>query len=177
MGIGKVNAAAAATYLCTRYPEVKSIFNLDFVGGLHAGMQIGSTYKVHYAQFFDVDMTAFGYKNGQIAGAKHEFYEIINPDVPGDIPVAKCITGDEFVVDSERAKKLRSEFDADMLDLEVAALAHTFSLFAKSDIFNCLKIVTERVDSALSSEEYAPKQEMWRPAQEIIERILHSEKI
>lgn len=176
-GIGKVNSAAAATYLCTRYPEVASIFNIDFVGGLHSGMKIGQTYKIDYAQFFDVDMTAFGYKQGQIAGFPDNFYDILNPDVPADIQTARCITGDSFVTSTQTAVELKDKYNADVLDLEAAALAHTFALFGKSDLFNCLKIVTDRADAALNSNEYAPQQEMWKAAKEVITRILHSEKI
>lgn len=173
-GIGKVSAAACTTYAALRYADAESFMNIDIAGAMHSDMAIGNAYKISYAQFFDVDMTAFGYEKGQLPDSKHSFYEIVNPDIPAAIKSARCISGDHFVTDTKEVKKLQQEFSTDIIDQECAAIAHTLTKLDKLKKFNCLKIVSERADRAVSSEEYARGDQLLEKAQKIVHSILDS---
>jgi adenosylhomocysteine nucleosidase len=121
-GIGTTNAAAAAQYTLDRYDPLR-VVNLGLVGCLNPVVGIGTVHSVATCAFFDVDVTAFGYRIGQIPGTSVTEYEL-RSQVDG-VPEARLISGDTFVTDPRAFHPDLSDFAADFVDMELAAIAHT----------------------------------------------------
>lgn len=74
-GVGKVNAAMAATLMLTQF-ECDLLINTGIAGGI--GLHKGDVVLADSLRYHDVDATAFGYSYGQIPGMPKEFVPNIN---------------------------------------------------------------------------------------------------
>ncbi|RYL91541.1 5'-methylthioadenosine/S-adenosylhomocysteine nucleosidase [Sporolactobacillus sp. THM7-4] len=133
-GIGKVNAAMGTTLLIDRFhPDV--IINTGSAGGLDPNLSIGDVVISSTVVYHDVDATAFGYSPGQVpqmpavfypedrlvklAGKAAEKTHSSHKTVSGQIA-----TGDSFMSDPERIKRLKSVFpEMKAVEMEAAAIA------------------------------------------------------
>lgn len=66
-GIGKVNAAMSTTILLEKY-NPKVVINTGSAGGFDAALKVGDIVISDEVRHHDVDVTAFGYEIGQMAG-------------------------------------------------------------------------------------------------------------
>lgn len=66
-GIGKVNAAMSTTILLEKY-NPKVVINTGSAGGFDAVLKVGDIVISDEVRHHDVDVTAFGYEIGQMAG-------------------------------------------------------------------------------------------------------------
>jgi adenosylhomocysteine nucleosidase len=121
-GIGTTNAAAAAQFTFDRF-HPRRIVNLGLVGCLDTAIGIGTVHSVERCAFFDVDATVFGYKIGQIPRTSVTEYELAG-HVAG-VPRARLISGDTFITDSRAFHPDLAGFAASLVDMELAAIAHT----------------------------------------------------
>lgn len=131
-GIGKVNAAIGATLMIERY-QVDCIINTGSAGAVDPGLQVGDVVIAHSLIYHDVDVTAFGYKPGQMADMPDLYY----PDtgLVRDIQTAvrrlgvepvvgQIISADEFVSHPDRLKEIRNTFKtARACEMESTAIA------------------------------------------------------
>ena len=122
-GIGTTNAAAATQHVLDRFgPE--RVVNMGVVGCLNHEIEIGAVHAVSTCAFFDVDVTAFGYKIGQIPQTEvHEYHLEARTSVP--LPTARLLSGDTFVTGRDGFHPELAGFDADFVDMELTAIAHT----------------------------------------------------
>lgn len=137
--IGKVNAAFTLSYLNNKY-DIKRYFNLGFVGAL-GNFKIGEIYQVIDAKYHDVDVTAFGYENGQIPGMPPSFK---SKDLK-IYPNAKLLTGDTFLT-----KDLGGNY---LIDMEGTALFQAAHLLDQELI--SVKIVSDVIGSKEHLDEYS----------------------
>jgi adenosylhomocysteine nucleosidase len=121
-GIGTTNAAAAAQYTLDRF-DPRRIVNLGLVGCLDPAIAIGTVHAVDVCAFFDVDATVFGYKFGQIPRTSVTEYKLARRETA--LPQARLISGDTFVTDPGAFHPDLGGFEADFVDMELAAIAHT----------------------------------------------------
>jgi adenosylhomocysteine nucleosidase len=121
-GIGTTNAAAAAQFAVDRFAPGR-IVNMGLVGCLDERIGIGSVHSVETCAFFDVDATVFGYKIGQIPRTSVTEYQLRG--LVAGVPTGRLISGDTFVTDSGVFHPDLTEFAADFVDMELAAIAHT----------------------------------------------------
>ncbi len=131
-GIGKVNAAMAATIMHERY-QPSRVINTGSAGGFHEDLTIGdiviSTEVVHH----DVDATAFDYDYGQLPGMPSAYKadkELIQRVMKAleqlELPYKKGLiaTGDSFMEDQERVGFVRHKFKGLLAaEMEAAAIA------------------------------------------------------
>ena len=68
-GIGKANAAAAAATMINNF-KINAIFNLGLCGISKSTIKISCPIIVKSVEYFDVDLTNFGYKKNQIPHEK-----------------------------------------------------------------------------------------------------------
>jgi len=122
-GIGTTNAAAATQHVLDRFhPE--RVVNMGVVGSLNNDIPIGAVHAVSTCAFFDVDVTAFGYKIGQIPETEvHEYQLEAATSVP--VPKVRLLSGDSFVTGRDGFHPELAGFDADFVDMELTAVAHT----------------------------------------------------
>jgi adenosylhomocysteine nucleosidase len=122
-GVGTTNAAAATQHVLDRFAPER-IVNMGVVGCLSHEIPIGAVRVVSTCAFFDVDVTAFGYKIGQIPQTEvHEYPLVAEPSVP--LPSARLLSGDTFVTGRDGFHPELAGFDADFVDMELTSIAHT----------------------------------------------------
>ena len=140
-GIGKSAAAMAATLLYAHF-NVSHIYNTGTAGGLGADVAIGDVIVGTKIAYFDVDVTAFGYKLGQVPN-NPEYYssskELVETAIAQDIKhktkqyqvhTGMILSGDTFVSNIEQKDDILANFNAaQALDMESAAIAQVCSKF------------------------------------------------
>ena len=135
---GKVFAAVAACLLITQF-HVREVINIGIAGGISKKIELNlldiviAESVVHH----DFDLTAFGNRPGQLSD---EFSNrLIRVDqntceklmkAAGTISQIKATvgviaSGDQFIGSEERSAWIASEFDADAVDMESAAVGQT----------------------------------------------------
>lgn len=131
-GIGKVNAALAATLLHEHY-EPKYVINTGSAGGYSDVLNVGDVVVSQDIVYHDVDVTSFDYKYGQVPGMPEKFVadsclltiteQVLNelniPNARGTIA-----TGDSFMSDQARVNFVQQQFPSLIaVEMEAAAIA------------------------------------------------------
>lgn len=135
-GVGKVNAARVTQILIDNF-KVKEIINVGSAGSCNDELEIGDIVIGKNLVQHDFDITAFGHSKGYITGVGNnvicdrdlvdEFEQIIRglPERSYNIKLGIIATGDIFCTDPIMKDKIRSKFNADVVDMECAAIAQT----------------------------------------------------
>lgn len=133
-GIGKVNAART-TQLMIDHFEIEYVINLGSAGAINDQLDIGDILIGKYVVQHDFDITAFGHSKGYITGVGNniecnkslitKFEEVIEsmPERNYKIKLGIVATGDIFCTDVVMKDNIRTKFDADVVDMECAAIA------------------------------------------------------
>jgi adenosylhomocysteine nucleosidase len=145
-GIGTTNAAAATQHVLDRFAPDR-VVNLGLVGCLNHDIPIGSVRSVSTCAFFDVDVTAFGYKIGQIPETEVHEYALAEPVEARDLPTAKLLSGDTFVTGRDGFHPELAGFAADFVDMELTAIAHTLLRNGLLDRLESYKAPSDYCDS------------------------------
>lgn len=133
-GIGKVNAAMATQKLIDNF-DVNYILNVGVAGCLNDDLYIGDVVIGLYTVQHDFDITAFRHSKGYIPGVgdniKCDDSLIIklqdsikdNKERSYKVKLGTVATGDIFCTDIAMKDKIRSKFDADVVDMECGSIA------------------------------------------------------
>ena len=150
-GIGKANAAAATQYLIDHYRPARFI-NLGVVGSLNENITIGEVRKITECRFFDVNVAAFGYQLGQIPKTDVVSYHL-GTEIPAH-PV-RLISGDTFISDSATLGPILTEFPADFIDMELAAIAHVLYRNQSLERLESYKAPSDHANGTAAEDFYA----------------------
>lgn len=132
-GIGKVNAAMSTTILLEKYqPDV--VINTGSAGGFDTNLKVGDIVISDEVRHHDVDVTAFGYEIGQMAGmpagyrSDEKLIEVAKQAVTevGEHPYALGLicSGDVFMSNPVRVEAVRKDFPVmKAVEMEAAAVA------------------------------------------------------
>lgn len=133
-GIGKVNASISAVLLKQLY-NVDVIINTGSAGGIGEGLKVGDIVIADQLTHHDVDVTAFGYLPGQMAGMPavyrtDEGYRQLATEVCTTLSyphrIGQIVSGDEFVSDASRVASIKENFPKALAcEMESAAIAQT----------------------------------------------------
>lgn len=130
-GIGKVNAAMTSTYLLMA--GATQVVFTGVAGGIHPELQVGDIVVSSDCVQHDVDVTALGYRLGEIPGeilswpadeqlralALEAAHEVQGVNVTG----GRVVSGDTFVASPEKVAWLWQTFGAACAEMEGAAVA------------------------------------------------------
>ena len=131
-GIGKVLSAMSVTILAETF-EVDAIINTGSAGAVSEGLAIGDVVIADRLVYHDVDVTAFGYAYGQMAG--QELYFLADPDLMAKLQAVLAqegqeshlgliATGDSFIADPDRVAAIKHHFPEVLaVEMEGAAIA------------------------------------------------------
>ncbi|MFC4404039.1 5'-methylthioadenosine/S-adenosylhomocysteine nucleosidase [Gracilibacillus xinjiangensis] len=138
-GIGKVNAAIAATILFEKF-EPEYVINTGSAGGFHSDLEVGDLVISSEVVHHDVDVTAFNYEYGQVPGLPATFSA--DPvlaekamDAAKQLTDVKAMkglisTGDSFMQDEGKIAFVREKFpDLIAAEMEAAAIAQVCHQF------------------------------------------------
>lgn len=138
-GIGKAFAAFGTTLLLDHFkPEI--IINIGSAGSLEPSLKIGDVVVSHEVRYHDVDLTAFGYEQGQMAQCPASFIA-----APSLITLAEeiikqlgiyavrglLVSGDIFINSTQTLANIRHIFPkAIAVEMEATAIAHVCHQFS-----------------------------------------------
>ncbi|MHA1598615.1 MAG: 5'-methylthioadenosine/adenosylhomocysteine nucleosidase [Alphaproteobacteria bacterium] len=141
-GIGKVNATICTQMLIDLY-KPDAMFFSGVAGGLLPNMQVGDIIIASHLIQYDMDLTAFGRRHGELPGRDRMIecnpdmvqeaaaaYDAMFPD-PGvgpNLMLGTIASGDRFIQDSDTLRWLQREFSALATEMEGAAFGYTCHL-------------------------------------------------
>ncbi len=151
-GIGKVNASIATQILINDF-SVNEIINTGVAGGLNKDLQIGDIIIAKSLRYNDFDVTAFGYKIGDIPRMDTSiFYSdrmmmaniLENGRKLGyKISYGHISSGDQFI--THKQKGIISElFNSDAVEMEGAAIAHV--CYINKIPFAIVRAISDKAD-------------------------------
>jgi len=153
--VGKVNAAAAATWLIQQYAP-KAILSIGSAGGLHPDLNVGDLVISEMLSYHDVDNRIWDYEFGQVPkmparyeGDRRLMEQAIQAfDVKDHQLMAGLITsGDTFMADPDAVAMIRKHFpDVCAVDMESCAIAQVCHLFQTP--FLSIRAITDTADDA-----------------------------
>lgn len=141
-GVGKVNAAICTQVLIDVFGCTRIIFS-GVAGALLPGLRQGDIVVSSHVVQFDVDLTAFGRRRGEIAdkdrlieadpemveAAGRAFDQLTEEqEAPPIMMVGTIVSGDSFVSDPATIKWLQREFSAACTEMEGGAVGYTCML-------------------------------------------------
>lgn len=156
-GIGKVNAAIAATLLIGQF-KADSIINTGSAGGIGEGLTVGDLVISTELIYNDADARAFGYVYGQIPQmperykADDKLVSVIQEAASSSnwpIKNGLIVTGDSFISNKERINEIKNHFtEALVTEMEGAAIAQTCYQFGVP--FAVVRAVSDVADEEAS---------------------------
>ena len=131
-GIGKVLSAMSVAILAETF-GVDAIINTGSAGAVSEGLAIGDVVIADRLVYHDVDVTAFGYAYGQMAG--QELYFLADSELMAKLQAVLAqegqasylgliATGDSFIADPDRVAAIKHHFPEVLaVEMEGAAVA------------------------------------------------------
>ena len=135
-GVGKVNAARTTQIMLDNF-NIEYVLNVGSAGSINSMLEIGDVVIGKEVVQHDFDITAFGHSKGYITGVGNSVicdrdlvdkFESIIKNIAQkkyNIKIGIVATGDIFCTDIEMKDKIRTKFDADVVDMECGAIAQT----------------------------------------------------
>ena len=123
--------------------KIDYVINIGVGGSLNSLLDIGDVVIAKKVVQHDFDITAFGHSKGYITGVGafiesdaellEEFSEVLEnmPEKTYKAKVGIIATGDIFCTESWMKDKIRAKFDADVVDMECAAIGQVCYLNEK----------------------------------------------
>ena len=131
-GIGKVMSAMSVAVLADHF-QVEAIINTGSAGALAEGIAVGDVVIADKLAYHDVDVTAFGYAYGQMAGQPLYFESDKNfitriqenlSQLDQTWHLGLIATGDSFIAGEDKIASIKSHFPAvSAVEMEGAAIA------------------------------------------------------
>lgn len=131
-GIGKVMSAMSVAVLADHF-QVEAIINTGSAGALAEGIAVGDVVIADKLVYHDVDVTAFGYAYGQMAGQPLYFESDKNfitriqtnlSQLEQTWHLGLIATGDSFIAGDDKITSIKSHFpDVLAVEMEGAAIA------------------------------------------------------
>lgn len=142
-GIGKVNAAVAATALAEKGAEI--ILNCGLSGGVSGISKNEITIPDKFLEH-DFDLTAIGYKPCEKPGQDYIYFadKELSRQLALEFENSKkgtAVSGDCFVSNEELRTFLRDEFSAMSCDMETAAVAYVCASYGIK--FACIRKISD----------------------------------
>lgn len=138
-GIGKVNSARVTQILIDNF-EIEAIINVGVAGCANDKLNIGDIVIGKKIVQHDFDITAFGHPKGFISNIGQYVEsdnELLNKmertiekmkDESFKIKIGVIASGDIFCTESKMKEKIRAKFNADVIEMEGAAIAQVCKL-------------------------------------------------
>ena len=138
-GVGKVNAAICTQILIDRFACDRIVFG-GVAGSLLKGLEQGDVVISSHAVQFDIDLTAFGRRRGELSGqerlieadadmiqAATDAFDHVAETMaqPPTLMVGTIVSGDSFISDPDTIKWLQREFGAACTEMEGGAVGYT----------------------------------------------------
>lgn len=132
-GVGKVNASVCTQILIDDY-KVSHVIFTGVAGGVDPELNIGDIVISKDCMQHDIDVTALGFKKGEIPYAEVSLFtadeklieiaELSGQDIEDiQITTGRILSGDQFIANREHVQSLYSELQGTCVEMEGAAVA------------------------------------------------------
>lgn len=166
-GIGKVNAAIATTLLLNHY-DIDCVINIGSAGGLDLNQDVGDVVISTSVAHYDVDVTAFGRKLGEVPGMPLYFQtdsellsKVLSILEKDNIKshLGLIVSGDQFVSTETQVSSIKKNFpDAICVEMEAASIAQVCHVYNKKFIITrSLSDIFDKGDNSIQFDEYLKK--------------------
>ncbi len=173
-GIGKVNAAISTTLLIQNF-NIKYIINIGTSGSLNKKINYQNIIIACKTKYYDVDITEFGYKIGQIPNYPKHFTcdkylikKIKKKLKNKKINIGKIISGDKFI--NKNNKIIKNFPNYLSVDMESTSIAQTCYFFKKP--FICIKIISDKSNINSKKDFYKNIKKISNKINNIIHKII-----
>ena len=156
-GIGKVNAGICAQLLIEKF-SVTHIINTGAAGSLNAKLDIGDIVVSIDAAQHDFNVSAIGFKKGEIPFTGKVFFEAdsdlrqramraINKALPNVAGIeGRICSGDQFISSQAEKDRIVAEFSGDCAEMEGGAVAQVCHLNGVP--FVILRAISDKADNS-----------------------------
>ncbi len=149
-GVGKVNAALGAQLLVSKF-DAEKLLNFGVAGGLNKDVELCGVYQIAEAVQFDFDLTQLnGTKIGTLDEYTENYLDLNLLDVPFE--KKKLGTSDRFNDSPADYKLLTEELDADIRDMEGAAIVQA-AYSAELPVYS-VKAISDVAGSGSTTEQF-----------------------
>lgn len=138
-GVGKVNAARVTQILMDNF-DIEAIINVGSGAATNEELKIGDIVIGKTLVQHDFDITAFGHPKGYISNVgenvksddsliekmEHTISKLSNNEYK--VKIGTIASGDIFCTDVQMKEKIRIKFNADVIEMESAAIAQVCKL-------------------------------------------------
>lgn len=155
-GVGKVNAALGTQILVSKF-DAEKILNFGVAGGLNENVKLCHVYQIEAATQFDFDLSQL---NGTKIGTLNEYSECylhLNRFPVDAFETKRLATADRFNDSKDDYKLLTQELNADIRDMEGAAIAQ--AAFAAQLPVYSVKAISDVAGSGSTTEQYLNNKE------------------
>ncbi|MFI3255823.1 MAG: 5'-methylthioadenosine/adenosylhomocysteine nucleosidase [Psittacicella sp.] len=136
-GIGTA-AAAISTSILILKKDPDLIINTGSAGGIKEDLKVGDLVLASSIAYHSADVTAFGYKKGQLPGCPETFNPdkkyntIVKTSLGSSIKEGLICSGDEFCGSKAQIERIKKDFPNIMaIEMEIAAVAQGCYIFNK----------------------------------------------
>lgn len=162
-GIGKVMSAMSVAILADHF-QVDAVINTGSAGAVADGLQIGDVVVADQLAYHDVDVTAFGYAYGQMAGQELYFPadQVLLENMRSVLveqelvsQVGLIATGDSFIAGQDKIAAIKAHFPQVLaVEMEGAAIAQAAVNAGKS--FLVIRAMSDRAqgDANITFDEF-----------------------
>lgn len=162
-GIGKVMSAMSVAILVDHF-NVDAIINTGSAGAVADGLSVGDVVVASNLAYHDVDVTAFGYSFGQMAGQPLLFESdsqlvdvfrkaLKQQGLPSHIGL--IVTGDSFIASQEKISQIKGHFPEVLaVEMEGAAIAQAAQNCGKPFVVVRAMSDTANHDANISFDEF-----------------------
>lgn len=179
-GIGKVHAGIRTALILKEYNPAW-VINIGSAGGIHSGIEIGDVIIGNNCCYFDVDVTHFGYKFGQLPAGmplKYPSDRTYNQKIKQaahqeNIPLKEGLiaSGDQFIAELSKTTHIQHQFpNAFVVDMESCAIAQT--CYLHNIPFNVLRAVSDHANQQAPSNFYEFLDDIGQEYSQILYRLL-----
>ncbi|MET3643464.1 5'-methylthioadenosine/adenosylhomocysteine nucleosidase [Streptococcus gallinaceus] len=162
-GIGKVMSAMSVAILADHF-QVDAVINTGSAGAVADGLQIGDVVVADQLAYHDVDVTAFGYAYGQMAGQELYFPadQVLLENMRSVLveqelvsQVGLIATGDSFIAGQDKIAAIKAHFPQVLaVEMEGAAIAQAAVNAGKSFLVIRAMSDTAQGDANITFDEF-----------------------
>lgn len=162
-GIGKVMSAMSVAILVDHF-KVDAIINTGSAGAISYGLAVGDVVVANKLVYHDVDVTAFGYAQGQMAGQPLYFdsdqhlvsiFEKALKEQGLSTKIGLIATGDSFIASQEKIDHITKQFPEVLaVEMEGAAIAQASQNVGKPFVVVRAMSDTANHDANVSFDEF-----------------------
>ena len=152
--VGKTNAAIVSSLFISKF-KPKYVINAGIGGAMCENINVKETVIGSKVAYYDVDLTAFNLKKGQLEN--HDLFfktskKLLNLSDDSDLH-GLVVSGDSFVSNLDKALEIKKDFPKALVcDMESGAIAQTCNLFKKQ--FLVIRCISDNVYKKFDNSEY-----------------------